>query len=45
MTQAEIATSLGMSAMQVSRVLRRILDELRVHLEPADLAAEELVPA
>ena len=45
MTQAEIATSLGMSAMQVSRVLRRILDELREHLEPADLAAAELIPA
>ena len=45
MTQAEIATSLGMSAMQVSRLLRRILDELREHLEPADLGAAELVPA
>ena len=45
MTQAEIAASLGMSAMQVSRVLRRILDELREHLEPADLAAAELIPA
>ena len=37
MTQAEIAASMGLSAMQVSRLLRRILDELREHLEPADL--------
>ena len=45
MTQAEIAESMGLSAMQVSRLLRRILDELREHLEPADLRPLELVPA
>jgi RNA polymerase sigma-B factor len=45
MTQAEIAASMGLSAMQVSRLLRRILDELRGHLEPADLRPLELVPA
>ena len=43
MTQAEIAESMGLSAMQVSRLLRRILDELREHLEPADLRPVELV--
>ena len=45
MTQAEIAEAMGLSAMQVSRLLRRILDELREHLEPADLRPVELVPA
>jgi RNA polymerase sigma-B factor len=45
MTQAEIAESMGLSAMQVSRLLRRILDELRAHLEPADLRPAELRPA
>jgi RNA polymerase sigma-B factor len=37
MTQSEIAGAMGLSAMQVSRLLRRILDELREHLEPAEL--------
>jgi RNA polymerase sigma-B factor len=45
LTQAEIAASMGLSAMQVSRLLRRILDELREHLEPADLRPLRLVPA
>lgn len=33
LTQAEIAASMGLSAMQVSRLLRRVLDELRVQLD------------
>ena len=37
MTQAEIAETMGLSAMQVSRLLRRILAELREHLESAEL--------
>jgi RNA polymerase sigma-B factor len=37
LTQSEIAGAMGLSAMQVSRLLRRILDELREHLEPAEL--------
>ena len=45
MTQAEIAEAMGLSAMQVSRLLRRILDELREQLEPADLRPVELLPA
>ena len=45
LTQAEIAQSMGLSAMQVSRLLRRILDELREHLEPADLRPCRAVPA
>lgn len=32
LTQAEIAASMGLSAMQVSRLLRRVLDELRLQL-------------
>lgn len=32
LTQAEIATSMGLSAMQVSRLLRRTLDDLREQL-------------
>ena len=45
MTQAEIAEAMGLSAMQVSRLLRRILDELREQLEPANLRPVELLPA
>ena len=37
MTQAEIAQTMGLSAMQVSRLLRRVLAELREHLESAEL--------
>ena len=37
MTQAEIADTMGLSAMQVSRLLRRILAELREQLESAEL--------
>ena len=37
MTQAEIAQAMGLSAMQVSRLLRRVLAELRGHLESAEL--------
>ena len=37
MTQAEIAQTMGLSAMQVSRLLRRVLAELRDHLESAEL--------
>ena len=37
MTQAEIAEAMGLSAMQVSRLLRRVLAELREHLESAEL--------
>jgi RNA polymerase sigma-B factor len=44
MTQAEIAESMGLSAMQVSRLLRRILDELREHLEPSELRPTEVRP-
>ena len=40
MTQAEIAESMGLSAMQVSRLLRRTLDELR-----RQLSAEGMVSA
>jgi RNA polymerase sigma-B factor len=40
MTQAEIADSMGLSAMQVSRLLRRTLDELR-----RQLTAEGMVSA
>ena len=35
LTQAEIAASMGLSAMQVSRLLRRVLDELRRQLSSA----------
>lgn len=34
-TQSEIGETIGLSQMQVSRVLRRILDELRLMLDPA----------
>ncbi|GAA5020588.1 SigB/SigF/SigG family RNA polymerase sigma factor [Terrabacter aeriphilus] len=37
MTQAEIADTMGLSAMQVSRLLRRVLAELREHLGSAQL--------
>ncbi len=37
LTQAEIAEATGLSAMQVSRLLRRVLNELRDHLESAEL--------
>jgi RNA polymerase sigma-B factor len=37
MTQAEIAQTMGLSAMQVSRLLRRVLAELREHLESTEL--------
>lgn len=45
MTQAEIATSLGMSAMQVSRMLRRILDELREQLQHSTTFDDGLISA
>jgi len=44
MTQAEIAESMGLSAMQVSRLLRRVLDELRTQLEQTELRPTELRP-
>ena len=44
MTQAEIAESMGLSAMQVSRLLRRILEELREHLEETELRPTEIRP-
>jgi RNA polymerase sigma-B factor len=37
LTQAEIAQRMGLSAMQVSRLLRRVLAELREHLDSAEL--------
>jgi len=37
LTQAEIAQAMGLSAMQVSRMLRRVLAELREHLESPEL--------
>ena len=39
MTQAEIAESMGLSAMQVSRLLRRTLDELRRQLSAEGVAS------
>ncbi len=39
LTQAEIASSMGLSAMQVSRLLRRVLDELRRQLDSAGVTA------
>lgn len=39
LTQAEIASSMGLSAMQVSRLLRRVLDELRSQLSSAGVTA------
>ena len=39
MTQAEIAETMGLSAMQVSRLLRRTLDELRRQLSAEGLAS------
>ncbi|HZX04019.1 SigB/SigF/SigG family RNA polymerase sigma factor [Kribbella sp.] len=38
-TQSEIGADIGVSQMQVSRVLRRILDELRDKLVPGQVAA------
>lgn len=38
-TQSEIGSDIGVSQMQVSRVLRRILDDLREKLTPGQLAA------
>ncbi len=35
-TQGEIAERLGLSQMQVSRIIRRILDQTRELLEPAE---------
>ena len=37
--QAEIAESMGLSAMQVSRLLRRTLDELRRQLSAEGVAS------
>lgn len=45
MTQAEIASSMGLSAMQVSRMLRRILDELRDQLQHATALDDGLISA
>ncbi|MDN5764875.1 MAG: sigma-70 family RNA polymerase sigma factor [Humibacillus sp.] len=39
LTQAEIASSMGLSAMQVSRLLRRVLQELRRQLDSAGVTA------
>jgi len=39
LTQAEIAESMGLSAMQVSRLLRRTLEELRVQLDAEGIAS------
>jgi RNA polymerase sigma-B factor len=39
LTQAEIATSMGLSAMQVSRLLRRTLDDLREQLVDEGVAS------
>jgi RNA polymerase sigma-B factor len=36
MTQSEIGTRLGVSQMQVSRLLRRMLERLRTRLKAAD---------
>jgi RNA polymerase sigma-B factor len=36
MTQSEIGTRLGVSQMQVSRLLRRMLERLRTRLRAAD---------
>ncbi|EWT01405.1 RNA polymerase sigma factor [Intrasporangium oryzae NRRL B-24470] len=38
LTQAEIAETMGLSAMQVSRLLRRTLDDLRVQLDADGVA-------
>jgi RNA polymerase sigma-B factor len=38
LTQAQIADSMGLSAMQVSRLLRRTLDELRQQLDAEGIA-------
>lgn len=38
-TQSEIGKDIGVSQMQVSRVLRRILDELRAKLSPIPAVA------
>ena len=35
-TQSEIARRLGVSQMQVSRIIRRLLDRTRQLLEPAE---------
>ncbi len=39
LTQADIGSELGISQMQVSRLLKRILTELRARLEPIQAAA------
>jgi len=39
LTQAEIALSMGLSAMQVSRLLRRTLDKLRQQLDAEGIAS------
>ncbi len=41
MTQAEIAQAMGLSAMQVSRLLRRTLDDLRTQLNTEGYAGAE----
>jgi RNA polymerase sigma-B factor len=38
-TQSEIAARLGLSQMQVSRIIRRILDTTRELLEPSEALA------
>ena len=38
-TQSEIGEEIGLSQMQVSRVLRRILDDLRTKLTPTQAVA------
>jgi RNA polymerase sigma-B factor len=43
LTQAEIAQTMGLSPMQVSRQLRRTLDQLRSHLDEELAVVEETV--
>jgi RNA polymerase sigma-B factor len=45
MTQAEIAASMGLSAMQVSRMLHRILGELREQLQDTTAFEDGLISA